>query len=215
MAELLYNTKLIQTVLSYRRQKRVDFVLSKVDVFSGMSILDVGCGPDGRSFEDFAHRDLKIVGVDILDEDQIHMNHPNFQYFKQDAQDLSRFADHEFDLCVSFGMMEHICDHSILRRMYSEIDRVSKQWIIVVPWKYAIIEPHFKFPFFQLLPYFFKITLTRTLNLHGLRNAVREDYNHIRDNYQWLTSSEWIGIFQGGRVYITPYKDTIAIVKHM
>ena len=36
--------------------------------------------------------------------------------------------------------------------MAAEIDRVAKEYVIVVPWRYAIIEPYSKWPFFQLMP---------------------------------------------------------------
>lgn len=213
MAEKFYNIKLIQTLLSQRRRKRAYFVLSKVNTFQGMSILDVGCGPDGRSFEDFTPKDYRIVGIDILDEKKVNMNHSNFKYLKLNAQDLCIFRDNEFNLAVSFGMMEHICDHAVLKNMYSEINRVSQQWAIIVPWKYAFVEPHFKFPFFQLLPYSLKVFLVKTLNLHNLRKSVKQDYNYIKNHYQWFTNSQWLDIFNGARCYITPHMDTVAIIK--
>jgi ubiquinone/menaquinone biosynthesis C-methylase UbiE len=213
MAEFFYKTSLVQMCLTKRRQKRAEFVLSKVNVSHGMTILDVGCGPNGRSFEDFISKDIKITGIDILDETEVKTNNPSFKYLKQDAQDLKIFSDNEFELAVSFGMMEHICDHSVLSKMSSEISRVSKQWVIVVPWKCAFIEPHFKFPFFQLLPYSLKIFLTKILNLHNLKKKVELDYNYITKHYQWLTNSQWVSIFKGARCYVTPHLDTIAIVK--
>jgi len=213
MAESFYKSKLVQNLLARRRQKRTDFVLSKIHASHSMSILDIGCGPNGRSFEDLISENHRIVGIDLLEKENVVTAHPNFRYLKQDAQNLQMFADNEFDLAVSFGMMEHICDHTVLKRMYLEIDRVSKQWIIVVPWKFAFIEPHFKFPFFQLLPYPMKVSITKMLNLHGLRLAVRQDYDYIKKHYQWLTSSQWIDIFEGATCFVTPHMDTIALVK--
>lgn len=215
MPGLFYNRKLIQNLLERRRMKRVEFILSLVNTFHEMSILDVGCGPNGRSFENYIDKDYKITGIDILDEDKVRMSHPNFKYFKRDAQDLSVFRDDEFDLAVSFGMMEHICDHRLLNKMYSEINRVAKQWVIVVPWKYAFIEPHFKFPFFQLLPYEIQLYLVRVLNLHNLKETVKKDKYFIKNHYQWLSSSEWLRIYKNAKCYVTPYFDTIALLKSM
>ena len=101
MTELFYKTKLVQNILAKRRKKRAKFVLSKVNTFPNMSILDVGCGPDSRSFEDFIPKNYKITGIDILDEKEVATKHPNFKYVQQDAQDLSMFGDNEFDLAVS------------------------------------------------------------------------------------------------------------------
>jgi ubiquinone/menaquinone biosynthesis C-methylase UbiE len=176
LSEYIYNNKVIQKSLSKRRELRAKFILSKVNITPEMSILDVGCGGDGRSFENFLPDTYKIIGIDLLDESVVKISHKNFVYIKTDAQDLSLFPDKQFDLTVSIGMMEHICNRDALDRMAKEIDRVSKQFLIVVPWKYAVIEPHFKFPFFSLLPYKLQIILTKILNLHNLRELVTMDY---------------------------------------
>ena len=211
--EPVYRTKPIQGVLGSRRRRRADFFLSKVSVAPGMSILDVGCGPDGRSLEDFLPDDYRIVGIDIIPGDTVETDHPNFTYYEQDASDLSRFGDKEFDLAFSIGMMEHICDHSLLTRMASGIDRVAEQYVIMVPWRWAWIEPHFKLPFFQFYPRPLQNALTRAFNLHGLRRNVTEDPQYIAEHYQWLPSREWERIFAGSRVHVCPTLETIAIVR--
>lgn len=213
MSEYFYRKQVIQKLLHKRRQHRVRFYLSKVQLWPEMSILDVGCGTDGRSLENFLPSDYRIVGIDLYDEAEIKINHPCFSYCMQDAQDLCRFRDKEFDLAVSIGMMEHICDHAILRQVAHEIDRVSRQYVISVPWRYTWIEPHFKFPFFQLLPYGLKLRLTIAFDLHQLKEKVQNDSAYIRKHYQWLPSSEWKEIFVGSRVYVQPTLLGIAIVK--
>ena len=213
MSEFFYNLRFLQRLLYRRRQHRVTFLLSKVNCFPGMSILDVGCGPDGRSLEVFLPNDYQTVGIDLYDEREVKVNHPQFTYFQQDAQNLGRFYDKQFHLTISIGMMEHICDLMMLKRIASEIDRVSKQFIVVVPWKYAWLEPHFRFPFFQLMPPGLQRTLTLTLNLHNLRDKVRQDHDYIPKNYQWLSNREWQQIFVGSKIYLIPTLETIAIVK--
>jgi membrane-associated PAP2 superfamily phosphatase len=83
----------------------------------------------------------------------------------------------------------------------------------VVPWKYSIIEPHFKFPFFQLLPYYLQVLLIKALNLHNCKKQVQQNYSYVKQHYQWLTKSKWLDIYEGGNCFITPHMDTIAIVK--
>ncbi|MGI6657052.1 MAG: class I SAM-dependent methyltransferase [Desulfobulbus sp.] len=215
MGEFIYNLGVIQKVLSKRREWRCKFILSKVQLAQEMFILDVGCGSNGRSFENFIPDTYKIIGIDLISEDLIKFEHKNFTYLKHDAQDLSLFSDKQFDLTVSIGMMEHICNHAILEKMAKEIERVSKQFVIVVPWKFAIIEPHFKFPFFSLLPYKLQVFLTKTLNLHNLKGQVLADDLYIKRHYQWFPSKKWKEIFQGSRVFVLPTLDTIAIVKSL
>ena len=215
MPEFFYKSKFIQFLLHRRRQNRVNFLLSKVRCFPGMSVLDVGCGPDGRSLEVFLPSDYQIVGIDLCDEREIDVCHPQFAYFKQDAQDLECFSDKQFHLTISIGMMEHICDPVTLRKICSEIIRVSRQYIVVVPWKYAWIEPHFRLPFFQLMPSNLQRTLTMFFNLHNLREKIRHDQAYISKNYQWLSNKEWRQIFVGSKIYLSPTLETIAIVKRL
>lgn len=213
MPEFIYNSKFLQRILNRRRQYRVDFLLSKVNCFPGMFVLDVGCGPDGRSLEVFLPNGYQIVGIDLYDERDVKITHPKFIYYKQDAKNLERFYDKQFHLTFCIGMMEHICDRAILETIASEIDRVSKQYIIVVPWKYAWIEPHFKFPFFQLMPSGLKRNLTILLNLHNLGERIKQDNAYIQKHYQWFSNGEWRQIFVDSKVYLTPTLETIAIVK--
>lgn len=125
MAEYIYRTRIVSYLLSKRRIHRIGFILSKVNTWPGMAILDVGCGFNGRSFEDHVSGEYKITGIDLKEPDEVKMQHPQFQYYKQDARDLTMFDTKSFDLAISIGMMEHICNRRVLLRMAREIDRVS------------------------------------------------------------------------------------------
>lgn len=213
MPEYFYKTRIVSWLLAKRRKHRVNFMLSHVDIRPGMSILDIGCGPDGRSFENYVSHEYMITGIDIIPPENVHVDHPRFQYHQQDASDLSRFETKSFDLAVSIGMMEHICDPQALEQMANEMMRVSKQWIVVVPWRYCWIEPHFKFPFFQLLPENWQIVLTKIFNLHGLGPVIRNESNWIQRHYQWLTTNEWKRLLKADHVYLSSTLDTIAVTK--
>ncbi|MCX7046021.1 MAG: class I SAM-dependent methyltransferase [Candidatus Sumerlaeota bacterium] len=200
-------------ILAYRRKKRVEFLLSKVNVKSGMKILDIGCGIDGRSFEDYLPEDYQITGIDLNDKSRIATRHPNFVYVQQDAQDLSQFGDQSFDLAVSIGMLEHITDNVVFRRIASEVMRVARQYIIVVPYKYAWLEPHFVIPLFPILPYGMKLWLVKSFNLCGMRSAVIHDPDIVRKNYRWLSNAEYRGIFPDSKTFLLPTLETVAIIK--
>ena len=111
----------------------------------------------------------KIVGIDLHDRTRTNHSHPNFTYLKQNAQDLSQFANEEFDLAVSVGMLEHITDDVVFGRIASEIQRVAKQYIVVVPYRYCWIEPHYGVPFFPLFPYPLKLVMVKLFNLSNDR----------------------------------------------
>jgi ubiquinone/menaquinone biosynthesis C-methylase UbiE len=203
----------LQKILAYRRKKRVSYLLSKVTIKPQMKIIDLGCGPDGRSFEDFVPPDWQITGVDVLSPEKIHIKHPGFTYVQQDARDLSRFKDQELDLLVSFGMLEHIIKDEIYRQVISEIMRVAQQYIVVVPNKYAVIEPHYGFPFFALYPHFIQKALVRIFNLSEARRDLKKDPDFIRKRCVWRSNSQYRKDFPGSRVYVLHTLDSIAIVK--
>jgi ubiquinone/menaquinone biosynthesis C-methylase UbiE len=103
----------------------------KVKFVSKMMVLDVGCGCDGRTLENFLSLDYEIVGIDLFEEKDVNILHPHFKYIKQDARDLSIFHDKEFDLAFSICMMEHICNRMDLTKIAREIQRVAKQYAII------------------------------------------------------------------------------------
>jgi len=213
MAEYIYRTRFVSCILEKRRIHRIKSVLGKVHTWPNMSILDVGSGPDGRSFADHVSGEYKITGIDLLEPSEVHIKHPQFKYHKLDAKDLSMFESKSFDLAISIGMMEHICNRELLEQMAKEIERVANQWIIIVPWKYCLIEPHFKFPFFPLFPERIQLALTQLFNLHDIGYAVKRDPSFIRKTFQWLSSKEWESIFKADCSYVLPTLDTLAIVK--
>lgn len=195
-----------------RRRLRIRHALSKIVMKEDMKIIDIGCGIDGRSFEDFLSPKLKIIGVDVHNKEGINHSHPNFTYVKGDAADLSQFGDKEFDLAVSIGMLEHITESSMFESVVSNIRRVGKQYIVIVPYKYAWIEPHYGFPFFAIIPYSIKLKLIKLLNLSNHRDAVKKDPEYVDKNFKWLSNSEYRAFFPESHVYIAPTLDTISIV---
>jgi ubiquinone/menaquinone biosynthesis C-methylase UbiE len=212
-----YESQFFQQLMIRRRRARARFFLSKVRTFPGMTVLDVGCGTDGNSLEIDLPSHSKVVGVDILDPSEVKIRNSNFTYVRQDAEDLTQFGDQQFDLAVSVGMMEHICDQVKLNRMAAEMRRVSKQLVIVVPWRYAWIEPHFKLPLFQLLPFFAQRWLAKTMNSQNYADFVKRDPDgfrtHFYQNYQWLPTSKWKEVFGASKACLSPTLETIAIIR--
>jgi ubiquinone/menaquinone biosynthesis C-methylase UbiE len=182
---------------------------SLVTTWPGMTIIDVGCGTDGRSYSNFADPEWKITGIDIHESGMVAHSHPNFVYQRCSAIDLSRFGDKSFDLAVSVGMIEHIVDKNDYERASAEIQRVATQYIVVAPYKWAWIEPHYAFPFFGALPQSIQIGLIRMFNLSGHRNRI----DYFLKNFTWRSNSQYRNDFKGSEVRILPVLDTIAIVK--
>ena len=140
----------IQKVLVKRRKHRINQALSRITIKPEMKVIDIGCGIDGRSFENYIPTNWEIIGIDLKDPKKIKHTYPNFTYIQQNAQDLSQFKDNQFDLAVSIGLLEHVIEEKAFRRTVSEIRRVAKQHIVTVPARVGWIEPHYGFPFFPL-----------------------------------------------------------------
>jgi ubiquinone/menaquinone biosynthesis C-methylase UbiE len=178
-----------------------------------MNIIDVGCGKDGRSFGKYVPEDWHITGIDVVPSEYVQHEHPHFTYVNRDAQDLSCFGNNEFDLAVSIGMLEHISGEIAFRKVISEIRRVAKQHIVVVPYRYCWIEPHFGVPFFPLFPYSVKVALVKAFNLNGERMILKRDPDFIKKHYRWLSNTEYRVEFPDSRTYVLPTRETVAIIR--
>jgi SAM-dependent methyltransferase len=115
------------------------FRLIKLDTTKKLRILEIGCG-DGKDviqfLSDGGHYDL--YGVDIKDS---RICQDNFTFVLCDAEKMP-FDDRYFDLVISIGVLEHIEPMEKLSRIIQEIDRVSKNYVAVIPSLNTPIEPH-------------------------------------------------------------------------
>jgi len=110
-----------------RTVKRVEKLLSSVNVKGKQDFLEVGCG-SGAVCRYVAQKYLlNATGIDV-DAEQIQLaqestgNMPNIRFLEADATNLP-FQDDGFDLVLSFGVMHHI---SNWLDALAEIKRVLK-----------------------------------------------------------------------------------------
>lgn len=173
-----------------------------------MRIIDIGCGKDGRSFSDHADPAWIITGVDLHDPAKVRHRHPHFGYCQSSAANLP-FPTKFYDLAVSVGMLEHIIEPDY-SKVCAEIQRVARQYVILVPFKWAWLEPHFAFPFFGALPTSIQRGLIQTLNLSGHRGHL----DYFEKNYRWRSNAEYRNAFPGAGIRFMPSLETIVIEKH-
>ena len=103
------------------------------------TVLEVGCHT-GRDFLKYLtdRSDVKLHGLDIKD---YGFRAQNFEMIIGDAENID-FPDKYFDLAVSFGVFEHIQPMEKLSTAIKEIDRVSKNYVVMVPAINSLLEPH-------------------------------------------------------------------------
>jgi ubiquinone/menaquinone biosynthesis C-methylase UbiE len=182
MWKLKYSTSL--------KRKRVQFInriaagnLLDKTWLDGKKVLEIGCA-HGKDFIQFINYPcVQITGIDIKDQD---IEQDNVTFLKMDAQELP-FEDKYFDLCVSFGVLEHIQPIEKLSRVIRQIDRVSKSYAIIVPSISTILEPHTASFLWQLKSSEKKLKYTclnyysdeAWLQFQGFNNAHTKRYSYI------------------------------------
>lgn len=114
-----------------------------------LKILELGCGR-GEDFIRYAQPyGHQIVGLDINDRSEISAIGENVTFVRGCITEQN-FHDSQFDVVVSLGTLEHISPISYLDRITSEIARISRSYVIMVPSISTPIEPHTLSAFWQL-----------------------------------------------------------------
>ena len=196
-----YHRGVVGKLTSLNRNNRLSKIIKACKIDSESKILDVGCGPDGRSIPDLIENCYSITGVDLYPEEHQKYAHPKFTYIRRDASDLSIFNSNHFDVGLNFGMMEHI-NEPLRTQILNEMFRVCKIVAILVPHRFATIESHFKLPLFSQYPLEVQIALTRTFNLCNNNNrSYSETKERLINNFHWLSSKEWQAYFIKSKCY--------------
>jgi SAM-dependent methyltransferase len=163
-------------------------------------IVELGCGPGGRSIARFNHTN-HIVGIDVVSPDLVTVDQQNFTYVRGDAARLDWIRDAEFDVVVSFGMLEHIQPRERMVEAIREAQRIADRYCFVVPHRYAFVEPHFLLPFFSIWPDRLKSFLIRRFSLGSQRRNAAGKWQHIH----WLPKDEWRDLFDDPNLRIVDH----------
>ena len=96
----------------------------------GSKILEVGAGT-GRYSIALAKEGMDVTAVELVESNLAILKEkskgiPNLQSFQGDATDLSRFADHSFDVTLCFGPMYHLYEKEEVNRAIDEAIRLTK-----------------------------------------------------------------------------------------
>jgi hypothetical protein len=172
------------------RRRRYERLSALVGLRPTDRIIEIGCGRGPRSVASM-HRTNPIVGVDLLPPSSVEVGASNFTYRQADAADLSQFADGEFDVAISIGLLEHIQPRERLEQVVREHRRVARRYAAVTTHRFAFIEPHYRWPLFSIWPEWLKRLDIGPLRPAGTR--LRRDGSTRPIN--WLASDEWLRLF--------------------
>jgi len=90
----------------------------------------------------------RFWGVDPI---ETGLAQENFTFIKANGIDLP-FPDGYFDAVVSIGVLEHVEPIENLCKVITEIERVAKRYVVIVPAINTFLEPHTQAIWWQLRP---------------------------------------------------------------
>ena len=165
-----------RTALKFRKKRMEDFERFYASTFlkhgapaGKINILDLG--GELRYWETVGFKYLDTANFVLLNLEvqDIPAKYKNMKSVAGDATDLSRYADKQFDLVFSNSVIEHVGDISAQKNM----------------------EPHYRVPFFEFLPFGAKTFLVRHFKMSGMPKAESaEEAVRIVNSIHLLTKSD-------------------------
>lgn len=114
---------------SYFFKERIKIIYALLDQYSGIKVLDVGCGP-GKMVDFCISKNFDFYGVDISEgmirECQQKFDHIDSTHFSVGMMEKLDFPDHSFDVVLCMGALEYLEESEVLIAT-SEMSRVLKQ----------------------------------------------------------------------------------------
>jgi ubiquinone/menaquinone biosynthesis C-methylase UbiE len=88
-------------------------------------VLEIGCGNGHGAYLLNQRSPRSYVGLDVMEEqiERARRRYPGYRFLRQDATDLSQFADSSKDVVIIFGVLHHIPEW---RRVIDEVKRVLR-----------------------------------------------------------------------------------------
>ena len=123
---------------AFWRRRRLMKLLRLAAVPEGARILEAGCGEGKDVLQFLTGRGYELWAADILER---ALPWEDVSFVRADAAELP-FADGEFDLVITVGLLEHIEPLEKLCKVAGELRRVGKRQISVVPSLSTPLEPH-------------------------------------------------------------------------
>lgn len=201
LKKLFDNTRSTSLANSFRR-KRLKLFLELADKYKKpVRVLDVG-GTENywKQMGLLGNTDFELTITNI--EDPPVTDSVKFRYVKADASNLRMFEDKSFDIVFSNSMIEHIPDPAKRHQAAREIARIGKSFLVQTPAYWIPVEPHFLFPYFQLLPRFIQLFMVKSFSMGWFKKcSTEEEAAVLIDSIRLLKRKEVRVLFPGSAIY--------------
>jgi len=167
------------------RRKRYERIARILDIKPIDRILDVGCGPGGRSVALYNSTN-EIVGIDLLDEEDIAWSKQTSATSSSTRLTCTRSATTRSTSRSPSACSSTSRPRERLRAAIGETQRVARRYCFVVPHKYAFLEPHFFLPLFAVWPGWLKSFLIKRFTLGTQQRQPSGEWQRIN----WLSRRE-------------------------
>ncbi len=181
--------------------KRFQFFLSLIkNLPRPLSVLDIGGTTAFWDAMDF-NNDNEGITITLLNLDSQPVNRSGFISVSGDATQLA-YPDKSFDIVFSNSVIEHLFDHTSQQKMAQEVQRAGKYYFIQTPNYWFPVEPHWIFPFFQYLPFSWKVFLTQHFSLgHIKKIRNKTDAENQVKEIKLLTYTDMKSLFPDANIY--------------
>lgn len=120
------------------------------------SVLDLGATslpePLENMFEVYYPHPEKITAAGVEDCAFLETRHPGLKFVRLEPGKPLPFADGQFDVAFSNGVIEHVGSRESQRFFLSELLRVSKRTFVATPNRWFPFELHTRLPLIHWLP---------------------------------------------------------------
>jgi hypothetical protein len=191
------------SLASRARRRRFERLLRRFPDLASMSVLDLG--GDARHWTAAPVRPRRLVLLNTvgwaLDADVA----AGAEMVQGDACDPPPgLADEDFDLVYSNSVIEHVGGPARRRAFAGSVHRLGTAHWIQTPYRYFPIEPHWMFPYFQLLPVRARAAVSRRWPLaHDFVRSPREPRDRaVQDvlGVELLSRTEMASLFPDSEV---------------
>src|SRR5579883_881557 len=144
-----------QRLSSYARKNMFASFMKELAPGADCSVVDLGVTSDQRAdsnfFETFYPYPNNITAVGLEDASFLEKQFPGLKYVQANALSLP-FDDKQFDIGVSWAVIEHVGSRENQKKFLNELLRVSRKSFITTPNRWYPIEFHTVTPFLHWLP---------------------------------------------------------------